>query len=133
MRPTRSTVTVNYGYGASSGEPLNHAPYTLYGYSYGYGAYSGEPLNHALHALRLQLPLRLYEASSDEPENHAPYSFCYSSLSLCQFPRVHHTGATADWIMEFWLQIISFCDTTVVFYGITDQAQGTSPLEREVL
>src|SRR5436305_7786101 len=35
----------------------------------------------------------------------------------CHFvssPRVHHTGATADRIMEFWLQIISFCDTTVV-------------------
>ncbi len=97
---------------------------TLYGYSYGYGASSGEPENHAPYS---------YGVSIGEPENHAPYSFCYSSLSLCQFPRVHHTGATADWIMEFWLQIISFCDTTVVFYGITDQAQGTSPLEREVL
>ena len=67
------------------------------------------------------------------PRIMRPTVFAIVHCHFVSSPRVHHTGATADRIMEFWLQIISFCDTTVVFYGITDQAQGTSPLEREVL
>ena len=67
------------------------------------------------------------------PRIMRPTVFAIVHCHFVSSPRVHHTGATADRIMEFWLQIISFCDTTVVFYGITDQAQGTLPLEREVL
>ena len=48
----------SYGYGASSGELENHAPYTLYGYSYSYdGLLAVSPESRALRSW----------ASGDEP------------------------------------------------------------------